>query len=181
MAGQVGLSHRLIVRLPPPNKNKERNSFEAFRSTLYLIKKKNEQNNSLNCAIMHQIFVIPLLIFFQSNSQECATFVHSSRARTLKKKRTKLPLEAKQPANLAVKSIEMYLKIMNEERKKKKKTEQIDHVVYSSGQLLPLLFMMNTHKKMNKKNTTLPIKHFLSFRRSFNNTASSPSDVLKNT
>ena len=121
MAGQVGLSHRLIVRLPPPNKNKERNSFEAFRSTLYLIKKKNEQNNSLNCAIMHQIFVIPLLIFFQSNSQECATFVHSSRARTLKKKRTKLPLEAKQPANLAVKSIEMYLKIMNEERRRRKK------------------------------------------------------------
>ena len=40
-----------------------------------------------------------------------------------KKKRTKATTFWSKAANLAVKSIEMYLKIMNEERKKKKKTE----------------------------------------------------------
>ena len=61
-----------------------------------------------------------MLIFFQSNSQECATFVHSSRACTLKKKELRYHFWSK-AANLAVKSIEMYLKIMNEERRSKEK------------------------------------------------------------
>ena len=112
---------------PPSNKQtktkKERKKqFRRFSIDSLSHKKKNEQNNSLNCAIMHQIFVIPLLIFFQSNSQECATFVHSSRARTLKKK--KLSYHLKQSSQLGSKIYRDVLK--NHERRKKKKKKRID-------------------------------------------------------